>query len=285
LSGNINSGDGCAVIYPGTGAIEIVASTITENDLPGIFNLPYYTGDVEIRNSIVANNGGDNCINLAVASLGFNLFDDDTCSPDETLGDLVDSSGALGLGPLADNGGPTQTHALEEGSPALDAAGDSCPSTDQRGIPRPAGSACDIGAYEAGEIVTMSGELPEGVPFGPTTCRFGPKAIYPPINFLSEGQVVSLLSRNEEASWLEVQSLDGQVGPCWVDVDLLDIAPTVELPALELGYIPPEPTWTPTAEPDSGGGDGTPGCIVDYNPDNSPVCEKPCQTPNNYGPC
>jgi hypothetical protein len=54
------------------------------------------------------------------------------------------------LGPLADNGGPTPTLALLPGSPAI-AAGDSAsaPATDQRGFPRPAGSA-DIGAYEFG---------------------------------------------------------------------------------------------------------------------------------------
>nr|BBJ47930.1 hypothetical protein SAVMC3_05590 [Streptomyces avermitilis] len=51
------------------------------------------------------------------------------------------------MGPLADNGGPTDTTALLPGSPALDAA-DGCPATDQRGVARPQGTACDIGAYE-----------------------------------------------------------------------------------------------------------------------------------------
>jgi hypothetical protein len=53
------------------------------------------------------------------------------------------------LGPLQNNGGPTWTHALLPGSPAIDAAGaaDATP-TDQRGIPRPQGLASDIGAYE-----------------------------------------------------------------------------------------------------------------------------------------
>ena len=53
--------------------------------------------------------------------------------------------------PLAANGGPTQTHALLPGSPAIDAGGTSangCPATDQRGFPRPQGGACDIGAFE-----------------------------------------------------------------------------------------------------------------------------------------
>jgi len=53
------------------------------------------------------------------------------------------------LGPLADIGGPTKTHALLENSPAVDQGNcDSAPATDQRGEVRPAGSGCDIGAYE-----------------------------------------------------------------------------------------------------------------------------------------
>ena len=55
------------------------------------------------------------------------------------------------LGPLADNGGPTQTHAVLPGSPAIDAipAGDCVVATDQRGIARPRDSGCDIGAFES----------------------------------------------------------------------------------------------------------------------------------------
>jgi CSLREA domain-containing protein len=53
------------------------------------------------------------------------------------------------LGPLALNGGPTRTHALLLGSPAIDAASTpDCPTTDQRGVLRPQGAACDIGSYE-----------------------------------------------------------------------------------------------------------------------------------------
>lgn len=55
------------------------------------------------------------------------------------------------LGPLQDNGGGTLTHALLAGSPAIDAGtNNGCPATDQRGVPRPLGLACDIGAYEFG---------------------------------------------------------------------------------------------------------------------------------------
>ena len=57
------------------------------------------------------------------------------------------------LGPLADNGGPTETHDLLPGSPAIDAGSPGCPppDTDQRGVARPQGVACDIGAVEVPE--------------------------------------------------------------------------------------------------------------------------------------
>src|SRR5439155_9788402 len=51
---------------------------------------------------------------------------------------------------LAHNGGPTETRALASDSPAINAAGRlGCPKRDQRGVKRPKGPACDIGAYEA----------------------------------------------------------------------------------------------------------------------------------------
>ena len=58
------------------------------------------------------------------------------------------------LNPLADNGGPTQTMALQEGSLAIDAGDDAVCTVapvngvDQRGVERPQGTHCDIGAYE-----------------------------------------------------------------------------------------------------------------------------------------
>jgi hypothetical protein len=62
------------------------------------------------------------------------------------VGDVISDDPLLE--PLAENGG-TMTHALQQGSPALDVA-PLCPppETDQRGIPRPQGDGCDVGAYE-----------------------------------------------------------------------------------------------------------------------------------------
>jgi hypothetical protein len=58
---------------------------------------------------------------------------------------------------LANNGGPTKTIALQTGSAAINqvpAKGAGCPATDQRGVPRPQGPACDIGAFELKEGTT-----------------------------------------------------------------------------------------------------------------------------------
>lgn len=77
------------------------------------------------------------------------MSSDATCAASLTgPGDLNNTNPLLG--PLANNGGPTPTHALLAGSPAIDAAG-GCPppATDQRGVARPQGSACDIGSFES----------------------------------------------------------------------------------------------------------------------------------------
>jgi hypothetical protein len=102
-------------------------------------------------NTIVAS-AQDNCFvaywgtgAVTLAADHNNAFTDATCyagAADQVVADV-------GLGPLADNGGPTLTHALLAGSPAIDAADDAiCPATDQRGTVRPQGAACDVGAYE-----------------------------------------------------------------------------------------------------------------------------------------
>jgi predicted outer membrane repeat protein len=103
-------------------------------------------GDVDLQNSILANNTGGNS-NLALTSLGYNIEDGNTAfSPIAGDQQLTDPQ----LGSLGNNGGATQTHALLAGSPAIDPIGLSgAPLTDQRGFLRDDGSP-DIGAYEVG---------------------------------------------------------------------------------------------------------------------------------------
>jgi hypothetical protein len=85
-----------------------------------------------------------------IRSLGNNLSSGTSCDL-MAPGDIQNTSPELG--PLGDHGGPTDTLAPAAGSPAIDAGADAaCPATDQRGVPRPQGAHCDIGAveYEAG---------------------------------------------------------------------------------------------------------------------------------------
>ena len=94
---------------------------------------------------------------VSVASGGGNIESPyDSCGLTEPT-DLVNVSAEdLKLGPLADNGGPTMTHALLPGSVAIDRIppamcvdADGQPlTTDQRGVARPQGGACDVGAFE-----------------------------------------------------------------------------------------------------------------------------------------
>jgi predicted outer membrane repeat protein len=120
-------------------------------------------GTVFLLNTIVANSPtGGNCIGT-MTSLGGNIDSGNTCQ----LRELSDQPGTVPrLGPLADNGGPTQTHALLADSPAQEKAicteVEPCPPVDQRGVARPIFTWSDIGAYES--------ELTPGGGGGDQTC-------------------------------------------------------------------------------------------------------------------
>ena len=100
-------------------------------------------GALTLRNSIVADNTAPADANCGgtIVSRGGNVVDDATCSASQRSDIQADP----GLAPLADNGGPTQTHAISSSSPAIN-RGAACPERDQRGRPR--SSPCDSGAFE-----------------------------------------------------------------------------------------------------------------------------------------
>jgi hypothetical protein len=122
-------------------------------------------GTTRLRNSIVANSSGGNCVGNVI-SIGNNVSDDATCFGVATNGDQPNTNPLLG--PLTVNPpGNTATQALQTGSPAIDAVTAvpvECPNgptpgpgtptpmtTDQRGVPRPqvrTAARCDVGAYE-----------------------------------------------------------------------------------------------------------------------------------------
>jgi hypothetical protein len=174
LSGNAASGQGGALLVQGgtatlanvtvsgsTGEGIAVASgaavalnNVTVTDATGAGVSIAVGGTVRTSNSLFAANGGGSCTGaVAPDSAGYNLDDGDTCGF-AGQGDLTGADALLD--PLADNGGPTATHALAPESPAVDAGspaspGDdgACEAADQRGVSRPQGTACDIGAFEA----------------------------------------------------------------------------------------------------------------------------------------
>jgi hypothetical protein len=106
-------------------------------------------GTLYLKNSILANSTGyDDCYNSGTFAANINNLIETTGTNLNSCGTAL-LTGDPVLGPLASNGGLTQTMALQSGSPAIDtAAGGYCPATDQRGVARPQGNGCDIGAFE-----------------------------------------------------------------------------------------------------------------------------------------
>ena len=145
LSGNSALYGGAIFIRGGT--LQITNSTVTSNSASasgaGIYS---DGGNITLTNTILANSGsGVNCAGNII-SQGHNLVSDGSCGFGVS-GDISNTDPLLA--PLQDNGGPTFTHALLDGSPAIDAGDNAaCPATDQRGTTRPQGAACDIGAFE-----------------------------------------------------------------------------------------------------------------------------------------
>jgi len=140
ISGNISTYAVSAGDVEGSG--KIIHSTIS-----GITRLPFATsdqvglvalGEVELTNTIISNHSPD--CEGAPTLVGTNLIADGTCGG---------SAGDPRLGPLLNNGGLVQTHALLPGSKAINTAvGAACSAPDQRGARRPQGARCDIGAFE-----------------------------------------------------------------------------------------------------------------------------------------
>jgi uncharacterized repeat protein (TIGR01451 family)/CSLREA domain-containing protein len=167
VNSTITDNDDIGVAFS-DGAVAIINSTIFENSS---FGIDATDPGVTIVNTIVAGNSDGDCAGeddggggSAVLSLGGNIDSDGTCN-------LIEPSDQPNtdpdLGPLADNGGPTETHLPNTGSPAIDLGlDDPCTGVDQRGVTRPQdgdgnGTAtCDVGAVEVGgEIVVTGADL------------------------------------------------------------------------------------------------------------------------------
>ncbi len=163
VSGNTSSNDGGGIAS--TGPLNLDSVTVTANSAQGAAGggagagvFIGSTGTLIAQNTILAgsadeadcwafsNTVTDGGHNLVGSQLGCGFTDGDN-------GTLVGEDPLLDI--LRNNGGPTRTHALLAGSPAID-AGDTDLNTDQRGYARPSGAADDIGAFEEAQVGTIT---------------------------------------------------------------------------------------------------------------------------------
>ncbi|HEX6308281.1 MAG TPA: right-handed parallel beta-helix repeat-containing protein [Longimicrobiales bacterium] len=161
VSGNTSTSTD--VDYPviiGGGEYTFINSTVAKNSPAGST-----TADVMVlRNSLFADNGpGGNCTGIRkITHEGTNIADDDTCGAAPLM--VIDDAQLV---PLADNGGPSVTHAFALASPALD-AGTSCTvAVDQRYVPRDA--KCDVGAFEFTDFTTIDVTIDASQAVNPNT--------------------------------------------------------------------------------------------------------------------
>jgi uncharacterized repeat protein (TIGR01451 family) len=131
-------------IYISNGSNTLTNSTLSANSSSGIYNV---SGTLNIKNCIIAKGSASGYCCYGGGITGYNnLADDTTCG--------FTNSASINLGTLGNFGGSTQTIPLMPGSAALDAGDDdTCEQSpvnnlDQRGVSRPMGMHCDIGAYE-----------------------------------------------------------------------------------------------------------------------------------------
>jgi hypothetical protein len=170
ISGNTAAGTGGAQVLSGVGggivvgsqalpgSTMLVANTIVDNTAvtgaSGLANVNIGGGSVvTAKNNILADNVGANCVNNGgtITSLGYNLDSGSTCAAFFNQASDLTSTDPM-IGSLTADG-DTFVHPLMAGSPAIDAgsctdADDNPILFDQRGISRPQGATCDIGAYE-----------------------------------------------------------------------------------------------------------------------------------------
>lgn len=177
ISGNTSNSDGGGIYNFDVGITTINNSTITNNtadldasnqgDGGGVFRA---AGTVNLKNTILAGNVDGSSAPVepdcfgTLTSQGYNLIQTVSAGCSITGDTATNVTGqSANLGPLAVNApGTTETHAILNGSPAIDFASADCPppATDQRGVTRPQGNRCDIGAYES----SFSGPTPVPTP-------------------------------------------------------------------------------------------------------------------------
>ena len=258
LTVSSNSGLGISSRAP----FNVFHSTIAANNGHGA---TFQGGAGQLSDIIIANNVAGDCLFpiYGTSFSGLNIDTDASCNFATTY-----SSAELLLGPLADNGGLSQTHALDPLSPAVDAATGLCTPSDQRRYLRPGPPNCDVGAYEisdtmvaiealefeepSDELVEIFTPTPEGDASGiavqNAACRKGADPAFDVHNFLYAGQSALLIGQMTEGTWYYLE-LPDELGRCWIFAENLDV----------FGDVAGLPFFTPPELPsgDDGGDDGS----------------------------
>lgn len=147
VSGNSAGNNGGGITMGGSDTLTLSHSTLANNAAPVGPAISIFA-PITFAGSIIE--GGCSIDGGVVTTLGHNIESPaNTCGLDPLFDDQVDVAG-VSLAPLDDNGGPTRTHLPSPTSPAVNAIPiqDCSVPTDQRGIARPQGSGCDVGAVE-----------------------------------------------------------------------------------------------------------------------------------------
>ena len=209
-------------------------------------------GSVVLRNTIVASTAGQNCTTRGflffgnffepITDGGYNLENGNTCG--FTAASKINTDPLLG--PLQNNGGATQTQALLPVSPAIDAG--SCTdlngnavTADQRGVARPQGVTCDIGAYEY-------------IPPFPFTGFYQPVSNPPALNQVKAGAAVPVqfsLSGNRGLNIFAVNSPGSVQIVCSTSAPVSTVTATVTAGGSSLSYNPSTDTYTYTWKTDA----------------------------------
>jgi len=288
------------------GTLNVVNSTISNNQGVGIENDKDAEGTGVVTLSSVTFSGNGSALNsvtetIVIQNTLFGPQQNAACSPSTavfSIGTSMDTDGScnittvspnsLKLGPLADNGGPTQTHDLGQGSVAIDAAAGSCLINDQRGVHRPQGADCDVGAFEyEGPFVKAEPEqkICKFTAITNLFCRLGPgMSDYPEIDTFTPGQESEVLGISPDGNFVQVMGANNAM-PCYVPKEKENEKKFGETSGDCDGLLilEPPPTPVPADPPDDGDPEDTPveGCTV-LQTDGSLICVSPC--PAGIGP-
>ncbi len=263
ISGNVASTSGGGGIWGYGGNLFLLDSTVAYNTGKGLELGPGGSlgpAVITTRRSVVALNSGPECQLDPSTTFSAGIFAAYVCNESWT-------PDTLKLQPLVEDSG-TFVHPIDADSPLVNSGGptSTCPGVDQRNFPRPAGSSCDVGAYEYGSasaaiviatpetsgIIPLVTDTPTVVPEStsfilviqvPANCRQGPGTVYPVVNSALPGEQVQVIGKSADGTWWYSQLENDK---CFIS----NIAgmPSGNLNLLTIIQAPPTPLPTATEE-------------------------------------